>query len=91
MSCPCSEMQAAVPSEELTATNPGLVECDASFGRLLRCPVCGQHWQLGESRRSQPLAVKVACPSTWKASDSTPVRQALLDRARLTAESHHGP
>jgi hypothetical protein len=52
--------------------------------RLVRCPSCGQHWQVDEMEipGELQLAAKVNDPANWEGSNDETIRMAFLIQSR---------
>jgi hypothetical protein len=80
MKCDCDDQPAIRRIDgTLPSLFPGFKHVDAgSWRALLRCPTCGQLWAADEWEKYQiQLAVKVAAPESWSASDETQRKEYL--------------
>ncbi|NOQ51446.1 MAG: hypothetical protein GQ578_04430 [Desulfuromonadaceae bacterium] len=56
---------------------------DDAWVKLIKCPVCGQHWQLDEWDKYQTgLAIKIKEPESWRSYNDKDVRIDFLIQNR---------
>ena len=87
MSCECDQLPQILNLESYpNHVRKRLHEVDLKseeWVKLLRCLVCGQHWQLDEWDKYQAVcAIKIADPENWRSYDDKPDRFRLLVEAR---------
>ncbi len=85
-SCACADMPRSVKVDEAAPHLRGFPLVDSKLQEwmtLVRCPDCGQHWQLDEWDKLQViLAIKVASPDEWLHWDDKECRVEYLVQSR---------